>query len=466
MKETQHIEWKESWRDEYLKWISGFANAEGGVLVIGKNNKGVVVGVADAERLLVDIPNKVQSVLGILVAVNLRKTAGKEFIEIVVDPYPYPISYKGEYHVRSGSTKQELKGAALDQFLLKRQGRHWDGVPVPRAVVAELEAKTLVWFREQALKSKRLSAEILSEPDPALLDKLHLIEGDHLKRAAVLLFHPDPERFVTGAFIKIGYFENNADLRYQDEIHGNLFAQINQTIAVLNAKYLKALISYEGLQRIETYPVPDPALREAVLNAIVHKDYASAIPVQISVYADKLMIWNPGQLPSDWTVEKLFAKHASQPFNPDVARAFFRAGMIESWGRGVERMVAACAEAGLPAPSFQQEETGLWTIFHFAPDYIKAGQAISVATPMTTQETTQETTPKTTPKTTSKTTSKTAERILKLLVRNPKASRTEIATTLGDIGENGVKYHLNKLRAEGQIKHVGPSNGGYWVVIE
>ena len=131
MKEHQHIEWKEIWRDEYLKWISGFANAEGGTLVIGRNDKGNVVGVADAKKLLVDLPNKLRDILGILVAVNLKRSAGKEMIEIVVEPYPYPVSYKGEYHVRSGSTKQELKGAALDQFLLKKRGLHWDGEPVP-----------------------------------------------------------------------------------------------------------------------------------------------------------------------------------------------------------------------------------------------------------------------------------------------------------------------------------------------
>ncbi len=131
MKEHQHIEWKESWRDEYLKWICGFANAEGGVLVIGRNDKGVAVGVKDARKLMADIPNKVRDILGIMVDVNLRQEAGKETLEILVDPYPYPVSYKGEYHYRSGNTKQELKGAALDKFLLRKQGRHWDGVPIP-----------------------------------------------------------------------------------------------------------------------------------------------------------------------------------------------------------------------------------------------------------------------------------------------------------------------------------------------
>lgn len=122
MKESQHTEWKESWRDDYLRWVCGFANAEGGVLVIGRNDSGKAVGVANAARLLEEIPNKVRDVMGIMVDVNLLIEDSKELLEIRVEPYPSPISYKGEYHFRSGSTKQELKGAALSHFLLKKQG--------------------------------------------------------------------------------------------------------------------------------------------------------------------------------------------------------------------------------------------------------------------------------------------------------------------------------------------------------
>src|SRR4029078_2814424 len=109
MTESQNTEWKESWRDEYLKWLCGFANAEGGVLVIGRNDKGKAVGVADAKKLIVDLPNKIRDVLGILAEVRLVREEGKDLVEIHVDPYPNPISYKGEYHVRSGGTKQELR---------------------------------------------------------------------------------------------------------------------------------------------------------------------------------------------------------------------------------------------------------------------------------------------------------------------------------------------------------------------
>ena len=109
MPESQNIEYKTIWKDEYLKWICGFANAQGGSIFIGVNDKKEVVGVDDVKKLMEDIPNKVRDILGIVVDVNLYNEEGKDYLEIVVEPYPYPVSYKGQYHYRSGSTKQELK---------------------------------------------------------------------------------------------------------------------------------------------------------------------------------------------------------------------------------------------------------------------------------------------------------------------------------------------------------------------
>ena len=306
----QQIEWKESWRDDALRTICGFANADGGVLVIGRNDHGHVAGIDNGSRLLDELPNKIRDLLGILVDVNLCVEAGREYIEITVPAYPNPISYRGEYYYRSGSTTQTLKAAALDRFLLRRQGRHWDGVPAPGFALADLSTQALTNFRKKAARSNRLSPELLAETDAVLLDKLRLLEKSWLKRAAVLLFHDDPERLVTGAYVKIGFFRTDSDLLYHDEIHGDLFSQVDRTLDLLLTKYLRAGISYEGVQRVETYPMPEAALREAVINAIVHKDYASSIPIQISVYDNKLMIWNAGQLPPDWTLEQLSAKHA------------------------------------------------------------------------------------------------------------------------------------------------------------
>jgi len=361
--ESQNIEFKSTWRDEYLKWICGFANANGGTIYIGKDDSGNPVGVTDAKKMLEEIPNKVRDTLGILVDVNLHATKQGDYLEIIVEPYPNAVNYKGQYHYRSGSTKQELKGAALNKFLLQKKGKRWDGVPIPNVSIKDLKQETFEFFRKRGFKNKRLSEDSLTDSNELLLENLKLTEYTYLKRAAILLFHPDPETFFTGAYIKIGYFETDDDLRFQDEVHGNLFDQVEKTLEILFSKYFKAFISYEGIHRVETFEYPEEAVREALLNAVAHKDYSGAAPIQISVYKDKVMIWNEGQLPENWTVEKLLSKHPSIPYNPDIANAFFRSGYIEAWGRGFSKMINQCLAAGLPEPLFNYETSGFWVVF-------------------------------------------------------------------------------------------------------
>lgn len=353
-KEHQNIEWKEYWHNDYFKWICGFANAQGGNLFIGIDDKGNIKCLDNAKKILEDLPNQVRDLLGLMVDVNLYTENGNDYLEIVVEPYPFPISLKGKYYYRSGSTLQELKGAALSKFLLQRQGKKWDGVPVPNVTADDLKNDTFDFFRKKATKSKRLEQEDLDGTNQELLESLQLYLEDEkmIKRAAILLFHPKPEKYVTGAYIKIGYFENEADLIFQDEVHGNLFEQIEQAMNLLFAKYIKAIISYEGISRVETYEYPKEAVREALLNAVAHKDYSGGVPIQIKVYKDRMMIWNDGQLPENWTINNLLKKHPSKPYNPDISNTLFRSGYIESWGRGIEKMIHYCQEAKIPSPSY------------------------------------------------------------------------------------------------------------------
>lgn len=351
--ETHLVEWKESWRDEYLKWLCGFANADGGTLIIGMNDKGEPVGAQDAHRLLVDLPNKIRDTLGLVVPVREVTKKGKTLVEIDVAPSLPPISYKGEYHFRSGSTKQQLTGNALSTFLLRKFGRTWDGAPVPSLAVKDLSAEAFTRFKAHAKGGKRLPPGALTATRPELIEKLRLTEGKMLKRAALLLFHEEPERWVTGAFVKVGMFLSESDLAFHDEVHGDLFTQMDKTIELLLTKYMAAMISYRGLTRLETYPIPEDALREALLNALIHKDYSSGTPIQIRVYRDQLRIWNPGELPASWTADKLLAPHDSRPPNPDIANSFFRAGLIEAWGRGYDKIREACKEAGAPRPTVE-----------------------------------------------------------------------------------------------------------------
>lgn len=350
--ESQTIEYKESWHDEYLKWICGFANAQGGTLYIGINDDKQVVGVKNAKRLMEDIPNMVKDRMGILIDVNLLESDGKEYLQLITSSSPNPISIRGKYYYRTGSTLQELRGTALDQFLLSKQGRTWDSVPVPGLSARMLDAESINLFKKEAARSPHSSAEDVRGNRLDLLARLHLYEGEYLKRAAALLFYSDPERYVTGAYIKIGYFANDADILYQDEIHGCLFKQINTVIDLLTTKYMKAYIHYEGIVRVDELPVPVNALREVILNSICHKSYEEFVPIQIRVYDDRIIISNTCRLPLGWTVNNLLGKHISIPYNPDIANAFFRAGFIESWGRGIEKVLATCKEYGCPTPQW------------------------------------------------------------------------------------------------------------------
>jgi ATP-dependent DNA helicase RecG len=110
--------------------------------------------------------------------------------------------------------------------------------------------------------------------------------------------------------------------------------------------------------------IPRAALREALLNAIAHKDYSQTSPIQISVYKDHLTIWNEGQLPDDWTTESLRKKHPSKPFNPDIANKLFRSGYIESWGRGTIKMINECLKGGILPPDLNTEYSGFMVTFY------------------------------------------------------------------------------------------------------
>lgn len=222
MPENQNIEWKESWRDEYLKWICGFANAKGGRIFIGKNDRGEVIGIENYKRLMDEIPNKIKSLLGIICDIDLHEKDGFHFIEIDVKPYDVPISYHGKYHYRSGSTKQELKGNALNEFLLRKAGKTWDDVVETRANLTDIDQYAIEAFRKGAVRSKRLPFIEHENDVERILENLLLVENGNLKRSAILLFGKNPERFYINALVKIGKFgASDTDLRYQEVVEGN-----------------------------------------------------------------------------------------------------------------------------------------------------------------------------------------------------------------------------------------------------
>jgi len=360
--ETQNIEFKSNWRNEYLKVISAFANMDGGILFIGLDDKGNPVGVESAQKLLEDIPNKVRNKFGVIPSVEIESRQGKDIIKIIIKPSSVPISYDGKYFIRSGSTVIELKGKELADFLMKKLGKTWDEFVEEKAKFDDLNRETIVKFKSLAVD--RIPSIVEEKDWKTVLEKLSLIENDNLKRAAILLFGNNPQKFYIQSCVKIGKFLTETDIQTTDIVEGNLFEQLENTLEILRSKYLKSNISYEGIHRRDILEYPYDALREAIINALIHRDYIGTSNIQIRVYNDRLIIMNEGKLPPEVPVEKLKTEHLSKPRNMLLAKVFYFAGFIESWGRGTIKIVENCLKQGLPEPDFIEESGVMKVVFY------------------------------------------------------------------------------------------------------
>lgn len=357
MSEHQNIEYKSTWHDDYLKWVCGFANAQGGVIFIGKDDDGNVVGIEGYKKLMDEIPNKIRNIMGITVEVNLHEEAGECFIEVVTQPYSVPISLRGRYYYRSGSTKQELTGASLNEFLLKKSGKTWDDVIEPRATFDDIDETAVAKFLVMAKEKGRLP-EVDGLSTEQLFDKLRLTENRQLKRAALVLFGKDPGKFYPSIYVRIGRFRDKLDLVFQESEEGNIINLYQAVLDQINHKFIIKNITFEGMHRIETPEYPREAMREAILNALVHRNYMGA-HTQIRVYDDKISFWNEGSLQSPLTIESLKRPHSSRPRNVLIADVCFKGGLIDTWGRGTIKIIETCKQAGLPEPEIIERDGGL-----------------------------------------------------------------------------------------------------------
>ena len=445
LNENQQIDFKESWRDEFLKHICAFANSHGGKLIIGIKDNGTIIGIKDSKKLLEDIPNKIVQQLGIVIDIEEKIQNGRDLLEIIVLPSSVPISYHSKYYTRSGSTVQELHGQQLREFILKKDNITWDEIEMPLARIDELDENIVRRFVSKAVNANRLSAEAINEKIALTLQKLDLVkENGRLTRAAILLFGNRPYKYVRTATVKIGRFgKSDADLISHDIIEGNILDMPERIIDLLRTKYLHSPITYEGIERKERLEYPEKAIREAVLNAIVHRDYGEHTDITIKVFEDRIIIWNSGTLIAPLNIDMLKQEHPSKRRNALIANIFFRIGYIEAWGRGILLMEEEMAKTGLPEPIIEEYAGGFQITFE--------GKA--------------KTTNKTTNKTTSKTTSKTANRIIEIIISNPTITAKGIADVL-NLSEEGVRYHIKRLKKQMLIKHTGSAKEGYWEIIE
>lgn len=281
--ESETLEFKRQWTDRALEDLAAFANTEGGVLLIGVREDGEVVGAKSDDKELQRIANLIASHLGITPSLEVAEIEGHSVIKIRVEPAPYLVSYGGRYLRRVGTTNRDFAPQELARHILNRSDRHWDGLPSEWSI-EKVDGEAIAYFA-------RLALDRLPQIDPAepehVLQNLGLLSEGRLSHAGVLLFAKHPQRLFPLAQVRIGIFRGDHILDSHD-FQGTLWQQLDGALErfrqILKVRFDIQVEkpSLEGLQRREVWEYPLEALREAVVNALIHRDYTYPADIQFA----------------------------------------------------------------------------------------------------------------------------------------------------------------------------------------
>lgn len=374
--ESDTLELKREWSGKLkgLEDLAAFANTNGGTLVIGVDDDGVTVpGFTPNDAALRVILNEITDGLHLTPRVLREPTsAGPVVLTVSVQPAATLVAHQGRYYKRVGSANRQMTAEELAGRAVEVSGQSWDALPHGEAFdLADhhprLSPEALQAFL--ALAGPRLPHANPAAPQRDTLEKLNLTRGGRPTRAALLLFGRRPQDIATGTGVQLAQFRGGALV--QDRTHsGPLQQQLEAAMDdlrffQLSGERIGETLPVQGggtlelFQRAESWTFPLAALREAVVNALIHRDYTGADRIQIRVSEDALSIWNPGGLPAGLSVADLGRpEHPSRRRNPLLADAFYTLGLVERWGTGTTRMIQAMRDAGLPDPVFEESGGG------------------------------------------------------------------------------------------------------------
>ena len=364
--ETQSRENKQSlheWR-QMIESVASFATNQGGVIRIGISPKGERIGIRIGKGTLEDLSNKIKQNTDPpqYPSITVEGTEEAGIIVIQVEESPIkPVWAFGRPLKRVGRTNQHLSRQETQRMVEATTGRTWDALPSVGFLLKEASKEYVRDFQ------KRIGQAPV--PVQTLLKNLSLLTNDGKPcNGAVLLFAKNPQRFFPEAQVKCARFAGTTSLRFLDEmtIEGNILNQLENALKFVE-RNTRHEIRITGRPERETIPeYPEAAIREAVINAICHRDYAAVGTIQVRIYDDRLEVWNPGTLPPSLTIESLYREHPSLPRNPKIALAFYRARLIEHWGTGTLRMADACAGTGIKLEFFS--ESGFFMVRFIKPE--------------------------------------------------------------------------------------------------
>ena len=352
--ENIDTEWKESWASKHLRTVAAFHNTAGGRMIIGRRDDGTYIGVPNIKKETKNVADDIRNKLHIVTDIRATVIEGKDCIVIDVPKGDKLVDYEGRFYIRVGNTTQQIEGDELKKLLLNERGMQWLDQGSEIGIDA-LSPEALSYFLSKGKAAGRIPADV--ETDfKTVLGRFQLINDGRLTDTAVLLFHPNPYSINYGAYAKVGLFDDDGLLLRDDIIRCPLIQLADETMKILLDKYIQPTYGYGGgtTSRHLVFQYPEKALRELLVNAIVHMDSSIQSPILIRIFKDRLEISNPGSLLSDLTAETLKTSHRSVLRNEKLADVFYASGMVENWGQGITKVLVECRNNANPEPEFTE----------------------------------------------------------------------------------------------------------------
>jgi ATP-dependent DNA helicase RecG len=362
--ESDTLEFKKSLSliEPALKSVCGFLNHHGGVISFGRTNTGAIIGVDPADHSLRKLSQQITSRIKPEITPDFRviEDQGKHLIVVTVpEGISKPYYLDGIAYMRTGTENRVMPPDEIKRIILSEHAVPWDNQPCRGATLDDIDAPSVRTFLERAQKERRFDVDPLI-PVKSALEKLDVLSGGLPTHAAILFFGKDPQRFFIQSEVRCARFkgeEVSSTYLNMNVLHGRIDQLIEDANRFIAQTIQKAAWIVPGkMQREEHWEYPPDALREAVINAVCHRDYNSSGNVQIRIFDSRAQVWNPGILMEGITVELLKVEHSSHPRNKTIARLLFLIGYIEQWGSGTLSMITACERDGVPDPQFR--ETG------------------------------------------------------------------------------------------------------------
>ena len=451
--ESETVEFKETTgqRGEAAKTLCAMLNGNGGRVVFGVGRKGDIGGqlVSDKTKLeLFEVFDKFEPSADIDVEWVETDATHQAIVCTVPRGNVRPYVYDGRPYKRVQSSTTVMPQEEYERLLAERKGfqSDWELEVNPELQLSDLDENEIRKTARMGVAEGRLPESTDVNDVIGLLDGFKVRKQGQLRNAAAVLFCKEDTDYMQ-CLLRLARFKGTDNQMFIDnkQITGNIFRLIDAGMAFcFNHLSLSGVIN--GVYREEHLEVPAKALREALVNALVHRLYVKrGSSVSLAIYDDRIEIINPGALPADITMAELRAGNKSEPRNPTIARVMFLRKAVETWGRGIKLILEECAKANLPEPQIVAEGGYTKTVFMRPSAKTEGGIKSSLKSSL-------------------KRNLKTRDKILKIIEANPSITLPELSVQL-DISLAGIKKNIRQLQTEGSLRRIGPDKGGHWEVV-